>query len=727
MSLTRLLLSTAVLLAAAQAAVAAGPSASSKHVTVTLVPEVESIQPGRPFTVALRMQMEPEWHTYWKNPGDSGLPTRIQWRLPEGFEAGEIQWPTPETMYVEPLMSYGYGGEVLLLTDIRPPAALAGGDVMISAKVDWLECKEACLPGKAELEISVPVRDAEPLPVAAWKDAFAATRRQIPVAATGWSFEAEVSPSAVALVAKGPVAGSAKNAYLFPATVQVIDHAAPQKLSPAPGGFRLEMQRAPNAPAPDALTGVLVVDGRAFEIAAGAPRAAAVGALEPPRPAAIEAASSAATPDLATPTGGATSTATAAGAPGAQATTLPIALLFAFVGGMILNLMPCVLPVLSLKVMGFVRDGQGNPHGAIRHGFAFAAGVVVFFWVLAGVLLALRAGGEQIGWGFQLQSPVFVMLLSALFLLLSLNLFGVFEVGASLTAVGNVPVASSGLASSFWSGALATIVATPCTAPFMGSALGFTLSQPAAITFLVFTMLGLGMASPYLVLSASPRLLKLVPKPGAWMETFKQLMGFVLLATVVFLAWLFGRQVGVGGMAWLLVSLLLLSMGGWVYGRGTTPLASGRQRALALTAAAVLALSGVAVGMAQARSATAEKRQAAEDGWEAFSPERLAELRRAGTPVFVDFTADWCLTCQVNKRIALNRAEVRERFAGEGVVLMKADWTLRDETITRALAEHGRQGVPLYVLYGRDASQPPRILPEVLSPAIVLGALEEAL
>jgi thiol:disulfide interchange protein DsbD len=240
-------------------------------------------------------------------------------------------------------------------------------------------------------------------------------------------------------------------------------------------------------------------------------------------------------------------------------------------------------------------------------------------------------------------------------------------------------------------------------------------------------MLGLGMASPYLVLSASPRLLKLVPKPGAWMETFKQLMGFVLLATVVFLAWLFGRQVGVGGMAWLLVSLLLFAMGAWVYGRGATPLASARQRALAVTAAVALAVSGLAVGMAQARSASPGKRAAAEDGWEAFSPERLAELRRAGTPVFVDFTADWCLTCQVNKRVALNRTEVRERFARDGIVLLKADWTLRDETITRALAEHGRQGVPLYVLYGRDASQPPRILPEVLSPALVLSAIEEAL
>jgi len=386
-----------------------------------------------------------------------------------------------------------------------------------------------------------------------------------------------------------------------------------------------------------------------------------------------------------------------------------------------------VLPVLSLKVMGFVRDGQGNPRGALRHGLAFAAGVVVFFWALAGALLALRAGGEQIGWGFQLQSPVFVMFLSALFLVLSLNLFGVFEVGASLTAAGNLGGGASGLASSFWSGALATIVATPCTAPFMGSALGFTLSQPAAITFLVFTALGLGMAAPYLVLSASPRLLRLVPKPGPWMETFKQLMGFVLLGTVVFLAWLFGRQVGVGGMAWLLVALLLIAMGAWLYGRGERAGAHGGRRLLATLAAAALAIGGLALGFGQANATAREKHANAEAGWEAFSPARLAELRRADTPVFVDFTADWCLTCQVNERMALGRRDVKERFQREGIVLMKADWTLRDETITRALAEHGRQGVPLYVLYGRDPSRPPTILPEVLSAAIVLNALDETL
>jgi DsbC/DsbD-like thiol-disulfide interchange protein len=277
---------TALLLAAAQTGLAAGPSAQSRHVTVTLLPEVESIRPGRSFTVALRMQMEPEWHTYWKNPGDSGLPTRIAWRLPEGFEAGAIQWPAPETMFVEPLMSYGYGGEVLLLTEIRPPASFEGSEARLGAKVDWLECKEVCLPGKAELELSLPVRDSQPRSAEAWKPLFARTRSQLPAPAEGWSFDAETTAATIAFTARGPGAAAARSAYLFPATVEVIDHAAPQRLAPAPGGFRLELARAPNAPAPERIEGVLVVDGRALEVSPTAVRRRRP-ARPPPRPALV--------------------------------------------------------------------------------------------------------------------------------------------------------------------------------------------------------------------------------------------------------------------------------------------------------------------------------------------------------------------------------------------------------------------------------------------------------
>jgi len=388
-----------------------------------------------------------------------------------------------------------------------------------------------------------------------------------------------------------------------------------------------------------------------------------------------------------------------------------------------------VLPVLSLKVLAFVRHGGGE-RGAWRHGAAFTAGVLVFFWLLAGMLLALRAGGERVGWGFQLQHPSFVVFLSGLFLLLALNLFGVFELGHSLVAAGGLVAGRTGLLSSFGSGALATLVATPCTAPFMGSALGFALGQSTAVTMLVFTFLGLGMAAPYLLLSVFPGLLRFVPRPGAWMVAFKQLMGFFMLGTVVVLVWVFGRQVGVDGMALLLAALILIGLGGWVYGRGGTPDRPRRSRLMATASAVLLVAGGLALGFAQAQVPTptpgAAGAQSSGDGlrWEPFSPARLQELRQQGTPVFMDFTADWCLTCQVNERMALNRADVVERFRREGIVALRADWTRKDDAITQALLGYGRQGVPLYVLYGPRPGAPPELLPEVISPGMVLGAIE---
>lgn len=691
-------------LACAAPALAEGPSGRSKNVVVTLVPETTSVAAGQVLTVALKLEMAPEWHTYWINPGDSGLPTRIRWTLPPDFEAGSIQWPVPERIAVGPITSYGYDGEVWLLSELKvPAAAVVGARVQLAARVDWLECKELCLPGKAQLALELPVA-AVATPDPAHAEAFAKARARLPLPTPAWKGEALAGAKAIALsFSEAPGAGAVEQ--FFPLQLELVDYAAPQEATTAGAGFRVVMARATNAAAlPATVEGVVrTADGRGFLVSVPL-REGAADAVAPPQ----------ARPE-------------AGGPGGAGGPSLPVALGFAFVGGLLLNLMPCVLPVLSLKVLSFVR--HGGEGGALRHGLAFTAGVLVFFWALAGALLALRAGGEQIGWGFQLQSPPFVAFLASLFLLLALNLFGVFEMGESLSSVGgNAP--RSGLAGSFWGGALATLTATPCTAPFMGSALGFALAQPAAVNFAVFTALGAGMAAPYLTLSASPRLLKRMPKPGRWMETFKQLMGFVLLGTVVFLAWLFGRQTGVDGVAALLGALVLVGMAAWAYGRGTAPDAGGRSRLVALASAALLLCAGLALGMTQTQRAADAGSSAATSGglqWEAWSPERLAELRAAGRPVFVDFTADWCLTCQVNERVALASAEVAARFQAEGVTLLKADWTLRDERITRALAEYGRQGVPVYVLYGRDAGRPHRLLPEILDAATILKALDETL
>ncbi len=680
-------------------AAAAGPlhAAGSKNVQASLVSETASIQPGQPLQLGLRLQMADGWHTYWKNPADSGLPTKLAWTLPPGFTAGALEWPRPERISLPPLMSFGYNDEVLLPVTVQVPADLpAGRPVRLAARAEWLECKEICLPGKADLEITLPVEaGARPSGDAA---RFAKTRALLPGDGGTWRPRALSVPKRLVLVFTPPAAPSA--AYFFVDQPQVLEYAEPQKLLKTADGFTLELAPAIDGTAPARLTGVLVTE------TAGGSHAVAVDA-------AVEAASAAP---------GGTEVAGASGGPSSVWAPMGAA----FLGGLLLNLMPCVLPVLSLKVLGFVR--QAGERAVWRHGVAFTAGVVLSFWTLAGILLALRAGGESIGWGFQLQSPSFVAILALLFLLIALNLLGVFEVGMSLVGAGNAVQGSSGIASSFWSGLLATVVATPCTAPFMGSALGFSLGRPRIEAFLVFTALGLGMAAPYLLLSASPRLLRFVPRPGPWMTRFKELLAVPMLATVVFLAWLLGQQTGVDGMAWLLAAFIPVGLGAWIYGRASQAALEGRPHRARVAWAGALVVVGLAIALTRATVPVAAAPVTADGlGWEPFSVERRDQLRAAGTPVFIDFTAAWCLSCQVNERVALGTPAVRAKLREHGVALLKADWTRRDDRITEALASYGRQGVPLYVLYGREKDAPPRLLPEVLTPGIVLEALDEHL
>ncbi|HSQ74837.1 MAG TPA: thioredoxin family protein [Bacteroidota bacterium] len=415
------------------------------------------------------------------------------------------------------------------------------------------------------------------------------------------------------------------------------------------------------------------------------------------------------------------------GAAGESSISLAVALLFAFLGGMILNLMPCVLPVLSLKIMGMVKQAGEAPRERLKHGALFTFGVVASFWVLAGIMLLLQAGGEQLGWGFQLQSPSFVIVLSIFLFLFGLSMFGVFEIGTSLTGVGQGVAGGSSYTSSLISGVLATTVATPCTAPFMGSALGFTLGAPAYVAFLVFTFVGLGMAAPYLLLTTIPALLKFIPKPGAWMESMKQFMGFLLIATVLWLIWVLSLQTGADGVVILLAALLLVALGGWIFGRWGNIAKEKPTRRIAQVIALVAVAGGLFFSLTNIKAKEQETAGVHRQGsieWLTYTPELVEGLKAEGRTVFLDFTAAWCLSCQVNEKVAFSSEEVQNEFARRGIATVRADWTNHDETITRALAAFGRNSVPLYVLYapGKD----PVLLPEIITPGIVLEALRNS-
>jgi thiol:disulfide interchange protein len=670
---------------------------ATDNVEVALLSEISAIQPGKPFQVALHMKLDGGWHTYWKNPGDSGLPLKIQWELPPGFTAGPILWPIPERVPEPPLMGYGYHDEALFAVEITPPATIDAREVRIAGAFDWLECKDICIPGEAKLAITLPI--AEKAGPSRSASLFGVSRERLAKPAAGWNLSAKAGKEIV-LDARPPQGMESSALEFFPNEGLVIESAAPQRLESRGGALRLTMTPDPNAEGtPERITGVLVST-------AGGARSGV---------------------EIDVPVSG---SAAAAGTTGAGG--WPLALTFAFLGGLILNLMPCVLPVLSLKVLGIV-EHSGEPNGrARRNGMSYALGVLVTFWALAAILLTLRAAGQHVGWGFQLQSAPFLAFLSALFLILALNLFGMFEIGASLTRAGGLAGKRAGLAGAFGSGVLATIAATPCTAPFMGSALGFALGQPAGMTLLVFTALGLGMAVPYVVLTASPRLLRFVPRPGPWMKTMKQVMGFLLLAVVVALVWLFGHLTGIDGVAFLLAALLFLGAAGWAYGHAQTGRLGPRARTFTYASAVVLLVAGLGLGFGGTRKSPPAITPVGQDAasshaWEPYSAARVDALRAEGKPVFIDFTAAWCLTCQVNERVALADAEVAKRFREEEVVLLRADWTRRDDEITQALADYGRQGVPVYILYGRDSGGAPRFLPELLTPAIVLSALDETL
>jgi thiol:disulfide interchange protein/DsbC/DsbD-like thiol-disulfide interchange protein len=692
------------------------------HVTVELVAEEVAVSPGRPLRVGLAIHHDEHWHTYWKNPGDSGLATSLDWELPDGWKAGPIEWPVPERIQLGPLVSYAYEGRVLLVTAIQPPATIAGGKITFKVLARWLMCQEECIPGSANLQITLPVRPG-PVEKSAAGPLFLEADQRMPARETPWEARASEKDGKIILDLTWPggPAPLVEEAYFFAAQEGMVEPSALQSFVRTERGYRATLVRPASADPLAEIAGILTgrpgwagpggAQAWEMELALDGPVAAAPAGTPPEAPAELAPADSWEDRLL-------------------QAAGWPGAMLLAFGGGLILNLMPCVLPVLSVKVFSLVRNSHQSRAEALAHGLTYTAGVVISFLALAGLLLGLRAAGEQIGWGFQMQDPRFVFALGVLFFVFGLAMLGVFEVGTSLVGVDATVSHAGGLKASFGTGMLATLAATPCTGPMMASAVGFAASQSAWVAMGIFFFLGLGMAAPFLLLAAFPQAARWLPKPGAWMESLKQFLGFLLLGTTAWLTWVFAAQTDSNALLKMLLILVVLGLAGWIYGRWGSPYRPPRVKwaARAITTALVLGSLGIGFHAASQTQATPSASPVASTdpaAWIPYSEERLAELRRQGKPVFIDFTAKWCLICQANKISTLRTAEVEQAFARYGVTKMEADWTKRDPVITQALASFGRNGVPLYVLYGPNPNAQPQVLPVALTPGLVLEALEK--
>ena len=655
-----------------------------------LVPESALSRNGEPNTAGLHFKLESGWHVYWKNAGDSGEPPHIKWTLPTGITASELQFPAPKRLPLGPLMDFGYEDEVVFPFSIAAAKSAAAGPADLHAKVEWLVCREVCIPGKAELDLIRPVSD-HPTSGASQDELQLIQRFQalLPKPAPA-SFKPVFQADGAGFRLAMTTGQKETSAAFFPADQTVVDNPAPQTVTPTGDGFVLSLKKDANLTAtPDQLRGVIeLADGRAFDVAAS--------------PGVVAAASS---PSSATP---------------ASSAGLLRSAGFAFLGGLILNLMPCVFPVLFIKALALVKSSGEQRHELRAHGFVYAAGILVSFWALVAVLLGLRAAGSHLGWGYQFQSPVFLALMAAFLFFLGLSLAGQFEIGLSLTSAGGSLAAKQGYAGSFFTGVLAVVVATPCTAPFMGAAIGYALAQSTAITFVIFTALALGLAAPYVALTLQPAWMRFLPRPGVWMELLKQATAVPVFGTVIWLAWVLAQAYGAALLAALLASFLLIAIAGWFLGRW--PAKRWASAIAIVLLLGVIGLSVFAPGSLAATPAEPATTVSSHAAWEPWSADAVTRYEAQGRPVFVDFTASWCLSCQVNERVALTRPEVQKAFGDANVALLKADWTQHDEAIGDTLAKLGRSGVPAYVLYVPGESNP-RLLPEVLTPGIVIGEL----
>ena len=711
--LFRILTLFALLLAAPSVAFAQAGPQRSERIEAELVSMSRWAAPGGTAVVAIRQDIQPGWHTYWRNPGDSGGATTLNWSLPQGVRAGEIVWPLPERQRLQGLVNYGYEDVVYLPVPIEiPPTARPGTTLALRVKALFLVCSaEMCVPDDLTLTLDLPIREgAAPLDPA---HGAAITRvlEQAPRPA-GITARVSLENGVLTLTATGgPLAGRDPGpSYFFPYQAGTVDHASAQSGSWGPNGMTLVLGaggKLLSGGLTGPVTGVLATSTGAYEITAetgpALPGAIGSGELDP-------------LPDAG---------AAAAGAAPPRWEVFAQAMLFALIGGLILNLMPCVFPILAMKAAALAASAHDARRSRID-GLAFLGGVLVTFLILAGVLLALRAAGEAVGWGFQLQSPPVTAGLALLMLGVALNLSGVFHVGAGLQGAGSGPLSRlPGGVGAFFTGALAVIVAAPCTAPFMAFALGAALLMPWPMALAVFLMLGLGLALPYVLVSLSPRLLARLPRPGAWMERLKNLLAFPMYGAALWLVWVFSRQTGAEALGLLFVAGLLAAAGLWLVGAGQAERALGRRGAVAAVAGViVLVMAGGALTLAArapAEHASDRARTAGPDA-SAWSPQAVETALAQGRPVLVNFTADWCVTCKINERTSLTAPGVKRAMEQANAVYLVGDWTRRDDAITAELQRRGRSGVPLYLLY-RPGEAEPDVLPQLLTEGVVVEAL----
>ena len=683
-----------------------------EHVDAELVAEMTGIVPGQDTWVALRLDHMENWHTYWKNPGDAGRATQIDWTLPEGVTAGEIIWPTPKRIELPAdLVDFGYEDEIFLQIPLSISDSFEAESLDISANAQWLECDDICIPGGAIVTLSLPVlAESKITQNPQWVEGFAITRASIPTSDVSFDTTFSIADGNLNLLVQATEAvfENASSIRFIPGEHRVFDYISPQEITYQLSSLQLSQGHHPRlSEAPEEITGLLLVTDNSGQQISYEITAVAAG---------IDAS------DLGFLA--ANSASTVRSSSSASEMNLLLVFVFAMLGGMILNLMPCVFPVLSLKVLSLASNSNSSQQEKRLHGLAYTAGIISAFLILAAVLLTLQAGGALIGWGFHLQAPWFISLLIFLFFIMGLSMSGVVEFGTSIMGIGTELQDKEGYSGSFFTGILASVVASPCTAPFMGAALGFAFTQTAIIALAVFVALGLGMALPFLLISFNPALSSLLPHPGKWMLTFKQVLAFPLYATAVWLLWVLGNQTGTDGMAIVIATCVLLGLAAWLYQhRREVQSAFWRYTNALIILLCLLITAGVVRSpLLETQSIT---QVISEDAsYEAYSDARLAQLRNNGQAVFVNMTASWCITCLVNEKVALNSEAFKSALAKNNITYLKGDWTNNDPEITEVLRRYETSGVPLYLMFPADPTQPAEVLPQILTTNIILEAMQ---